>query len=591
MIARWVVCAIVGFAWAAETAGAQQTMFPPVRGLREMVAAANNFEVEAGYRMLTQGGNAVDAGVAAVLAAAVTEQARFGLGGEMPVLIKMAGKPVISISGVGTAPARATVEYYRSREPEPWERPDRMPPIPTQGLRAAILPGVFDGLILALRQYGTMSFAQVAAPAIEYADAFPMPEEFARFIFNHREVLATWPTSRAFFLPTGAPPRHGEIFRQPHLARTLRELAAVERKARGRRDRKLQAIRDHFYRGPLAARFASHSQENGGLITFDDMKAFHATEERPLSVTFQGYEVYKTGFWTQGPVLLQALQLLEGFDLRSMGHNSPAYVHTVTEALKLAFADRDRYYGDPRFSEIPESTLLSSTYAAERRKLIDSKAASLDHRPGAFGGPLAMPSTATTAGPANDTTCVNVVDRFGNAFSATPSGAWLPSVIAGDTGIPFSSRLHSFVLTAGHANQIAPGKRPRVTLTPTLVLKDGKEYMALSTPGGDNQDQTLVQVLLNILVFGMGPQQAVEAPRFQTEHYYSSFGFHEFKPGVLLIEGRFPPETVQALEAMGHRVTVQAAWGNPSAPTVIQIVDGVLHGGADPRRGRFIFGR
>jgi gamma-glutamyltranspeptidase/glutathione hydrolase len=574
----------------AQRAGTP-TMFPPVRGTHEMVAAANNQEVEAGYRIATSGGNAVDAGVASVLTAAVTEQSRFGLGGEMPLLIKMAGKPVVAISGVGTAPAKATVEFYKNRPMEPWEQPGRMPPIPSQGIRSAILPGVFDGLILALQKYGTMSFAQVAAPAIEYAEGFPIAEEFAGMLRGYQSILELWPVSKSFFYPNGTPPLRGEIVRMPTLAKTLRELAAVEKKTRGNRAKKLQAVRDLFYKGSLAKRMGAFSEANEGLIRYDDLKNFHAEQDEAKTTTFHGFEVHKPGFWTQGPVMLEALNILEGYDLKAMGHNSPEYLHTVVEATKLAFADRDRYYGDPKFSKIPEETLLSRKYAEERRKLIDPQNASMESRPGAFGQPLPKDKTTDSGGIVNDTTCVNVIDRKGNMFSATPSGAWLPSVIAGDTGIPFTSRLQSFVLTPGHPNELLPGKRPRVTLSPTIVTKDGKPFLVMSTPGGDNQDQAMLQVLLNIIVFNMTPQEAVEAPRFQTEHFYASFADHQFVPGKLNLEGRISKETAAKLTALGHRVTVTGEWSNSSAPTVIVSTNGVLEGGADPRRARFVFGR
>jgi len=567
-------------------------MFPPVRGTHEMVGAANNLEVEAGFRILTQGGNAIDAGVGTVLAAAVTEQSRFGLGGEMPLLVKLTGKPVVAISGIGTAPAKATVEFYQSRQPEPWEEESNKPPIPVYGMRAAPLPGVFDGLILALSRYGTLSFAQVVAPAIEYTGGFPIAEEFASFIRSYQRILELWPASKDFFMPGGVPPERGTILREPTLGKTLRALVAVEKKTPGSRAVKLRAVRDYFYKGALARQLATFSEHNGGLITYRDLAGFHAETDKPRSTTYRGYEVVKPGFWTQGPVMIETLNLLEGYDLRSMGHNSPDYLHTVVEAVKLAFADRDRYYGDPKFSHIPEEILLSKDYAADRRKLIDPAHASMEHRPGTFGGPLPMEKVSTASiWPAHDTTCVNVVDRHGNVFSATPSGAWLPSVIAGATGIPFSSRMQSFVMTPGHPNQLAPGKRPRVTLSPTIVLKDGKPFLALSTPGGDNQDQALLQVLLNIIEFGMSPQEAVEAPRFQTEHFYSSFGNHEFTPGKLNLESRIPKATADKLTALGHAVTLSGEWSNSSAPTVIKISDGVLDGGADPRRARFIFGR
>lgn len=568
-------------------------MFPPVRGTHEMVGAANNFEVEAGFRILTQGGNAFDAGVATVLAASVTELSRFGLGGEMPLLVKPAGKPVVAISAIGTAPAKATVDFYQHRKAEPWEDEDRFPPIPEVGILAAPVPGVFDGLVLALSRYGTMSFAQVAAPAIEYASGgFPIPEEFAAFIRGTQRFLELWPASKEFFLPGGISPERAEIFREPTLARTLRELVAVEKKTPGSRTVKLRAVRDYFYKGSLARRMAAFCEHNGGLIAYRDLAGYRAELDRPRTTTYHGYEVYKPGFWTQGPVMLEMLNLLEGYDLRAMGHNSPEYLHTLVEAAKLAFADRDRYYGDPKFSRIPEEILLSKEYAAERRKLIDPAHASMEHRPGTFAPPLELEKTSLPSrGLANDTTCVNVVDRKGNVFSATPSGAWLPSVIMGSTGIPLSTRMQSFVMTPGHPNQLAPGKRPRVTLSPTMVLKDGKPFLALSTPGGDNQDQALVQVLLNIIEFGMSPQEAVEAPRFQTEHFYSSFGNHEFSPGRLNLEGRIPRATAEKLSTLGHRVSITGDWSNSSAPTVIKISNGVLDGGADPRRARFIFGR
>lgn len=582
---------------AAAALQAQQLMHWPVRGSLEMVGAANNFEVEAGFRMLSAGGNAVDAGVAATLAAAATEQARFGLGGEMPLIVKMKGKPARIISGVGIAPRLATPEYYSTRPPQPWEDARRMSPIPAIGILAAITPGVFDGLLLALETHGTMSFAQVVAPAIEYAEGFPIGEEYAGFIRTHQRVLSLWPDSAAYFFVNGEPPRTGSLFRQPALARTLRELAAVEKKSRGKREKKIAAVRDYFYKGPIAKRIAAFSEKNGGLIRYEDMAAGRASFDEPVAGEYRGYTIVKPGFWTQGPVLIQALKLLEGYDLRSMGHNSAPYLHTVVEAVKLAFADRDRYYGDPKFSRIPSETLLSAEYAATRRRQIDPAHASMDHRPGSIATVAALPVPVRLRGNpadtvyASDTTCVNVVDRWGNVFSATPSGAWLPSVIAGDTGIPLSTRGQSFVLTEGHANRIAPGKRPRVTLSPTLVLKDGEPLLIMSTPGGDNQDQAMLQVLLNVIDFQMGAQQAVEAPRFQTEHFYNSFATHEFVPGRVSLERRIEPSASEGLRALGHQIDMRSEWSNASAPVLILMKDGVIDGGADPRRGRFLFGR
>ena len=595
MKANWTIACAALLA-ASALAQNRQTMFPPVRGTREMVGAANNVEVEAGFRLLTQGGNAVDAGVATVLAAAVSEQDHFGLGGEIPILIKMKDQPVIAISGVGVAPGKATIDFYLHRPPEPWEEAGRNPPIPVQGILAATVPGMFDGIMLALEQYGTKSFAEVAQPAIELADGFALPEIYAAYIRMNQKTLELWPASRAFFMPNGTPPNRGEMFRAPTLAKTLRELVAAEKRAHGKRAAKIEAVRNYFYRGPLAGRMADFCAKNGGLITRDDLAKCHAETDKPRTTTYRGFEIYKPGFWTQGPVMLESLNMLEGYDLRAMGHNSPEYLHTVVETVKLAFADRDRYYGDPKFSQIPEQTLLSKEYAAERRRLIDPAHASMESRPGELGGKIPMPSgggsgSSNSVASIHDTTCVNVADRFGNVWSSTPSGAWLPSVIMGDTGIPLGTRLQTLLTTPGHANSLAPGKRPRVTLSPTIVLKNGKPFLALSTPGGDNQDQALLQVLLNMLEFGMTPQEAVEAPRFQTEHFHSSFAFHEFVPGKLNLESRMPKATMDRLSELGHKVTVTGEWSNASAPTVIEFGDGVLTGGADPRRSRFIFGR
>lgn len=567
-------------------------MVPVVRGTHYMVGAGNNLEVAAGVQILEKGGNAVDAGVATALAASITELDHFGLGGEMPLLIKMKGQPVVVVSGVGTAPALATREFFNSRKPEPWETKQDMPPIPANGILAATVPGVFDGLMLALEKYGTMSFAQVAAPALGYTRGFPTTEIFSTYIQANQQYLNLWPVSLKYFEPNGHVPQQGEIFTEPSTQHTLEQLIAIEKKTHGKRAAKIEAVRNYFYRGPIAKQIDDFSQKNGGLLRYADMAGYHAELDTPRTTDYRGYTVNKPGFWTQGPVMLEALNILEGYDLKAMGHNSPRYLHTVVEAVKLAFADRDRYYGDPKFSKIPEEKLLSKEYAAERRKQIDPDHASMESRPGAFGGPLPMPSSTTATSGVADTTCVDAVDPQGNVFSATPSGAWLPSVIAGDTGIPLGTRLQSLLVnTPGHANSLAAGKRPRVTLSPTMVLKDGKPFLALSTPGGDNQDQALLQVLLNIIDFGMTPQQAVEAPRFQTEHFYASFANHEFVPGKLNLENRFPKETIDALGQLGHKVNVAGPWSNSSAPVVIEITDGVLNGAADPRRGRYIFGR
>ncbi|MES1260359.1 MAG: gamma-glutamyltransferase family protein [Acidobacteriota bacterium] len=587
-----VAAGLISLAAAAVYAQNPATMFPAVRGTQYMVGGGNNLVVAAGVQILDRGGNAVDAGVASTLAASVTELDHFGIGGEMPLIVKMKDQPAVIISGVGTAPALATPEFFRARKPEPWEEKATMPPIPANGILAATVPGVFDGLMLALEKYGTMSFAEVVAPALGYARGFPTTEIFSNYIRTSQQYLDLWPVSLKFFEPNHRVPAPGELFAEPTLAHTLEQLIAAEKKAHGKRAAKIEAVRNYFYRGPIAKEISDFSEKNGGLLRYSDMAAFHAEIDAPRTATYRGYNVNKPGFWTQGPVMLEALNILEGYDLKAMGHNSPLYLHTVVEAVKLAFADRDRYYGDPKFSKIPEETLLSKDYATERRKQIDAEHASMESRPGAFEGPLPMPQITTATSGVADTTCVNAVDAKGNVFSATPSGAWLPSVIAGDTGIPLGTRLQCFLVnTPGHANFLAGGRRPRVTLSPTMVLKDGQPFLALSTPGGDNQDQALLQVLLNIIDFGMSPQAAVEAPRFQSEHFYATFANHEFVPGKLNLENRIPRETADALTRLGHKVNVSGPWSNGSAPVVIQMGGGVLQGAADPRRGRFIFGR
>lgn len=573
---------------------AQFTLFPPVRGTRDMVAAGDNLQVEAGIRMLDKGGNAVDAGVATTLTAAVVEQSRFGLGGEAPFIIKLKGKAPVVVSGIGTAPALATVAFFEKRKPEKWEtepeETDTLAPIPAHGITSAPLPGMVDGILLALKNFGTLRFADIAEPAIEHAEGFPMGFEFAYMLQAEWRVMRNWPSSKAFFYPQGYPSVAGELFRMPELANTLKAMVAAETNAKGTREQKIQAVRDYFYRGEIARKIDAFSIANGGLIRYSDLAAFKADLDHPRAYRYKGYEILKPGFWTQGPVMLETLAILENFDLRAMGHNSGEYIHTLTEAFKLAFADRDGHYGDPKFSQIPESVLLSASYGKQRAALIDPNKASMEYRPGHPGKEPVLPVSRGKSFDM-DTTCVNVVDRWGNAFSATPSGAWLPSVIVAGTGIPLSNRLQSFVMTPGHANLIEGGKRPRVTLSPTMVLKDGEVAMVLSTPGGDNQDQSLLQVLLNVIEFGMDAQHAVEAPRFQSKHYFASFAGNEFERGRLQLESRIRGAAIERLREMGHRVQVQGPLSNGASPTIIRVKPGILEGGADPRRSRFVYGR
>ncbi|HEX3252015.1 MAG TPA: gamma-glutamyltransferase family protein [Pyrinomonadaceae bacterium] len=612
----FVFCLIVAFVIAGIPVSTSHadTFRPVVRGKRGVVAGGAPLSVEAGLRILQRGGNAVDAGVATILAASVIEFSHFSFGGEVPILIKLKGQKVVVIEGMGQAPMKATREFFvnhgQNENAPTLTSPGQstMPSarkggqIPATGPLAATVPAVLDACVLALDQLGTKTLAEVMEPAIQLADGFPLDELRVNYIKSRSPIFSQWPDAKRIFLPNGEVPKPGDIFVQADLARTLRGIVQAERsasKVRNNRHAGLMAARDYFYRGPIARRIGDYMQANGGLLAADDFAKFAAKVGQPVETNYRGYEVYKAGFWTQGPALIETLNMLEGFDLKKMGHNSPGYIHTLAEALKLALADRDRYYGDPNFVKIPMTELLSKDYAALRRPLIDERHASLAQQPGDPSNMKAILASAVqtigraSALPAieraNDTTCVNVVDKDGNLFSATPSGAWLPAVVAGDTGVLMGQRLQSSLTDPNSPNVVAPGKRPRITLTPTIVLKDGEPFMVLSTPGGDNQDQALLQVLLNIIEFGMNPQEAVEAPRFDTQHYVSSFDDHEFLPGSLNIESRVGLKTIQELSEKGHKVKVQGEWGTLSAPTVIMYdpKNGVAAAGADPRRSRY----
>jgi len=585
------------------------TFRPVVRGKRGVVAGGQPLSVEGGLRILEHGGNAVDAGVATILAASVIEFSHFSFGGEVPILIKLKGQKVAVIEGMGQAPMKATREFFANRTEadtnggSTMAGPNKVGQIPATGPLAATVPGILDACVTALDQFGTKTLAEVMEPAIQLADGFPIDELRVQYIKTRAPIFSQWEDAKRVFLPGGEVPKVGDLFVQADLARTLREIVRAERLAskgtRNNRHAGLMAARDYFYRGPIARRIGTYMQANGGLITADDFAKFAAKVGQPVETEYRGYQVFKAGFWTQGPAMLETLNMLEGFDLKKMGHNSPAYIHTLTEAIKLALADRDRYYGDPNFVKIPMSELLSKEYAALRRPLIDERRASLAQQPGdptnmkailaSAVQTIGRASTVPAIERANDTTCVNVVDKDGNLFSATPSGAWLPAVVAGDTGVLMGQRLQSALTDPNSPNVVAPGKRPRITLTPTLVLKGGEPFMVLSTPGGDNQDQALLQVLLNIIEFGMNPQEAVEAPRFDTQHYVSSFDDHEFLPGSLNVESRVSLKTIQELSQKGHKVKVQGEWGTLSSPTVIMYdpKTGVASAGADPRRSRY----
>ena len=571
----------------------------PVRGTHLALAAGSDYAVSAGMRVFSKGGNAVDVGVATTFAAAVAEFSHIGFGGEAPILIRTRDGKVHAIAGVGTMPKLATAEFFRQRRLQPGEimsAPEKgglKGMVPVAGLMPALVPAMVDAELVALREYGSKSFSDVIAPAIDLADGLGIDETRAGAIERNVRFFELWPTSMRVFLPGDHVPMPGEIFRQPDLARTLRSMAEVEKKALASgasRTAAIDAVRDYFYRGDIARRIDAFSRQNQGLLRYEDMAAFHLEPEDPVSTTFHEYQVFKPGFWSQGPSLLEALNILEGYDLRAMRWNSAEYLHTLVEALKLAYADRDTYYGDPKFVKIPAERLLSKEYAAERRKLISAEA-SLEFRPGQIGPhPPQHPSDVEMthfkiedAFLARDTTCVDVIDKDGMMFSETPSGAWLPSVIAGDTGIALTQRAQSFLLIPGHPNELAGGKRPRITLSPTLVLKEGKPYLALSTPGGDNQDQSLLQLFLDVVDFGMNAEQAVEAPRFQTRHLVSSFDNHAMYPGDLLLDERINPAVATELAERHHRIGTRSRWSSGAAPVLIRVTPGgVIEAGADP---------
>jgi gamma-glutamyltranspeptidase/glutathione hydrolase len=466
-----------------------------------------------------------------------------------------------------------------------------------------VVPAAPDAWITALEKYGTMGFGDVATAAIRFArDGFPMHSFMAGQLATNADSYRRWPSNAVIYLPGGRPPQPGEIFRQTDLARTLQYMVDEETHARSRgREVGLQAARDAFYKGDIATTIVRFHRENGGLLTAEDLATFQVGVEPPVRTTFGDIEVYACGPWCQGPVLLQALNLLERYDLRTHSHNSPRYIHTVTEALKLAFADRDRYYGDPRFVEVPMAGLLSKPYAERRRTLIRENEAWPEMPPA--GDPTNL--SATTASDriheqqeerrssSLDTSYVCVVDRHGNVFSATPSDTSSDTPVIPGTGLCPSSRGSQSWADPTHASCVAPGKRPRLTPNPALALRNGRPFMAFGTPGGDVQAQAMLQAFLNIVVFGMNPQEAVEAPRFASYSFPDSFEPHSYYPGRLNIEARIPQETGNALSVLGHKVHWWPQWVWRAGAVCCILLDqktGVLHGGADPRRPSYAVG-
>jgi gamma-glutamyltranspeptidase / glutathione hydrolase len=563
---------------------------PTIMGTHGMVATEHYLSALIGVDVLKRGGNAVDAAVAATLAEGVLNPHMHTIGGEVPMLIYMAETGQVSaINGNTVAPQRATIAWFTDQG---------MALIPGEGVLAAGVPAAPGALITALECLGTLTLADVMQPALDLArDGFPVhlglvgPSDYLAFsIWHCRETFQeSWPTSAELYLPEGELPEVGSIFRNPDLANVFERLLQAERSAASQgRVAGLKAAREAFYQGDIARQIASFVQRQGGLLDMDDLAAFETKVETPVSVMYRGYEVFKCGPWSQGPVLLQQLRLLEGYDLHALEHNTAAYIHLITEAAKLAFADREAYYGDPDVVHVPIEALLSDAYTAARRTLIDLHRASLELRPGdpANGKPLwSRPGPLVGREWQRGTVHVAVVDRQRNLVAATPSGAWISgSPVVEGLGFPLTTRLQVFYLDQHHPNALAPRKRPRTTLTPSLVLRHGKPFMAFGTMGLDQQDQWTLQCFLNVVEFGMPLQEAIEAPKFSSKHFPSSIYPHTAEPGVLRVEGRVPYAVRRTLQAKGHHIVIQPDWIEGYVVGVqVDPARGVVFGGADPR--------
>ncbi len=546
-----------------------------VMGRKWMVAAGHPLAAQAAARVLATGGNAIDAGVAAGFMLGVVHPDMVSFAGVAPILVHLASTgETYEVSGVGPYPRRASAEYFRTTHGGD---------IPI-GLLRTVVPSAPDSWCVALERWGTLSFADAVAGALECADH-------------------GFPTSAAIFLPGGKPHAAGQLFVQSELAATIKEMVAAEVRARSRgRAGAIRAARDAFYKGDIAQRIADYHAREGGLLSREDLAEFQAEVAPALKTTFRDYEVAACGFWCQGPVFLQMLNLIEAYDWPALGHNSPRGLHLMVEAMKLAFADREAYYGDPRFVKVPAEALLSKAYAELRRGLIREDRAWPDMPPPgdpegkaavrnghAAGSKVGAPSHAGTL----DTSYVSVIDAEGNAFSATPSDpGGVDSPVIPGVGCVVSPRGSQGWLVPGHASEVAGGKRPRLTPAPSLVLRDGRAFMAFGTPGGDVQQQAMLQVLLNITAFGMAPQQAVEAPRLATRSFPDSFWPHANSPGRLDVEARIAPETRAALASLGHVITDWPDYDWRAGAVCASVVgkDGVRLGGADPRRGAHAIG-
>jgi gamma-glutamyltranspeptidase/glutathione hydrolase len=572
------------------------TLYPMVMGREVMLSTEHYLSASAGARTFARGGNAIDAAVAAVLVEGVVNPHMHTIGGEAPMLIYSANaRRVVAINGNMMAPARATIVHYLSLG---------LKLVPHSGLLAAGVPAAFDALVTALCEFGTMSLADVLEPALALAqEGFPMHVGLAGEIVGAsnpqhagagaslrtfaEKFLTEWPSTGRVYMPNGEVPSVGAIIRNPSLAKFFTRLLDAEAAAKNRgREAALRAASDRFYRGDIALDIVAWSDANGGLLQTSDLAAFKTRIETPVSAEYRGITIYKCQPWSQGPVFLQQLKILEGFDLAAMGHNSADYIHTVIEGAKLAFADREAYYADPEFVDVPIKALVSKEYGDIRRSLIDAHRASMEQRP---GDPIAMrplresgvEARAWGAGTIHVTAC----DRAGNMIAVTASGGWIPSSPVIDAlGFPLGSRMQTFFLDEKHPNALKPGKRPRTTLSPSLAMRDGWPYLAFGTPGGDQQDQWTLQFFLNLIDFGMNLQQAIEAPKFSSAHFPSTFYSHYTRPGVLRIEERVDEKVRAQLAARGHLIELQPPWSEGHVLAVELNRDrSLLRGGCDPR--------
>jgi gamma-glutamyltranspeptidase/glutathione hydrolase len=584
-----------------------RTQKPPLHGKHWMAITGKPLAATAGALMFQRGGNAVDA-ACAMIAATSTMWDVLHWGGETQALIyDPRSQKVVAINGLGVAPTGATPEFYRKQG---FQYP------PAYGPLAAVTPGTPGGLMLMLAEYGTLSLADVLGPSIELADGYPIDAETADRIERWRDKLKEWPYSKQVMLPhLGAAreaPHPGEIFRQSDLAATLRRLVEAETQALAAgksRKEAIQAAYDRFYRGDIAQEFVRGVKEQGGLITLADLDRWRPLVEEPLTTNYRGIDVYKLDTWTQGPALLQSLNILERYDLKALGYNSGNYIHTVYQAMNLAFADRDFYYGDPYFPpQEPRRGLLSKEYAQARAATIrmdrnDAQAGPGDPYPyqgeknphagllerqrraallDATGELSAQALDAFREGFHSGTTTVVSADAQGWLVAVTPSGGWVPSTIAGRTGIGLSQRLQSFVLDPALSpfNVLEPGKRPRVTLTPSLAFKDGKPWLAFAVQGGDSQDQNLLQFFLNVAEFGMTPQEAAEAANFESFQMRSSFDEHKSQPGRIVLHESVPQWVRKELAQRGYKLEFQPRTSGPINAILLDHVHGTMWGGS-----------